>query len=179
MDRNAKARAERRHVGPVGRIDRVAGVESYEPFGCDAGHGAPVHNPLPCQGLGGKVVRGPRRTVTAAAAFVEHDHVEVNLMPGGIAKNEIPGTGVRTRNRCVSATLERSRDQRDISFLDDDVEVGVMPGLRPEAGVNRPAAIEPDPNTVTVREAQEVAYILRGHFWLSYRPGHRETSRRP
>jgi hypothetical protein len=41
-------------------------------------------------------LRSPRRIVKAATAFVEHDDVEVDLAPGVIPKNEIPGAGIRT-----------------------------------------------------------------------------------
>lgn len=100
------------NIGPIGRVNLIARVESHQPFGRDAVHGPAVHGALPCEGLGGIAVLSPRRTVTAAAAFVEHDHVEVNLAPSGIPKNEIPGASIRTRNWCVSATLESSGDQR-------------------------------------------------------------------
>ena len=43
-----------------------------------------------------------RRTVDPASVLVEHDHVEVDLEPGIVAQNEIPGPRVGTRNRFVS-----------------------------------------------------------------------------
>src|SRR5467141_2977672 len=148
-DWDAKARAERRHVSPVRRINLIAGVESHQPFGRNAVHGPAVHGALPCEGLGGIAVFRPRRTIQAATAFVAYDDVKVDLATGMVPKNEIPRAGVRTRHRRVTATLEDRCGGVYMALLNDDIEVGVAPALEAKARINRPAAIEPDANTVT------------------------------
>src|SRR6266403_3456662 len=59
-----------------------------------------------------------------------------------------------------------------MSLLDDDVEVGVMPGLVAEAGVHPPAPVQPDTNAVGVHQAEKAANIVCGHLRGTHRAGH-------
>src|SRR5437660_2720641 len=90
-DRDAKAFAQRGDVGPVGRAELVAGVESHQPLRCDAVHSAALHGALPGQRLGGIVLSVLRRPVEPASVLVKRDDVEVDLAPGVIAQDEVPG----------------------------------------------------------------------------------------
>jgi hypothetical protein len=96
-DRDAEALAQRRHVGSVSCVYFVAGVEPDQPLRRDAGHGAPVDRADSGQGLGEVGLPVVRRSVDTASMLVEHDDVEVDLVPGVVAQDEVPGSGVGAR----------------------------------------------------------------------------------
>src|SRR5437879_2191649 len=138
-DRDAEALAQRGDVGPVGRAELVAGVESHQPLRRDAVHSAALHRALPGQRLGGIVLPVLRRPVETACVLVKHDDVEVDLAPGIVAQDEVPGAGVGTGHGCIPATLQGGYGHRHIAFLDADVQVAVTPRHGAEAGAPRPA----------------------------------------
>src|SRR5207237_8987953 len=102
---DAEPLAERGDVGPVRRVDLVAGVTSHQPLGRDAVHRAVLDRPLAAQRAGGILIPVLRRTVGPASVLVERNHVEVDLAPGVVAQNEIPGPRVGTRHRLIPATV--------------------------------------------------------------------------
>ena len=78
------------------------------------------------------------RPVDPASVLVEHDDVEVDLVPGVVAQDEIPDARVGTRHRRVSTTLQNGNSHRYVALLDDDVDVAVI--SRPRSTVITPLA---------------------------------------
>jgi hypothetical protein len=61
--------------------------------------------------------------------------VEVDLVSGVVAEDEVPGAGVVTGNRRIPTLPQGGDGRRRVALLDDDVEVAVTPGSAAQAGV--------------------------------------------
>lgn len=110
----------------------------------------------PRQRLSGEDVAPLGWPIDAIPTFVEDDDVEVHLMPGVIPEDEVARGRVIAGHVVVAPFPERSYERRGVLLLDNDVEVSVRPGLLSETRIDRPAAVDPDPNAERFDEVEEV-----------------------
>jgi hypothetical protein len=85
--------------------------------------------------------------------------VEVDLASRGVAEDEVPRARVVARHRAVPLVGQGFHRGRLVASADGDVDVAVWPGLRPEAGVDGPSAVEPHLDTVRRHEIEEGVHV--------------------
>jgi hypothetical protein len=76
--------------------------------------------------------------------LVERDDVHVNFTAGTVRQNEVPRPGVIPRTVRKPRGGQQAPQSRFQPGLDNDVEVGVRPGLPLQQGVHSPPSIDPD-----------------------------------
>jgi hypothetical protein len=139
-------------------------VEGHQPLRCDAAHLPAADGPRPGQRVRRVALAVLRRAVDAASVLGENDDVEVDPPAAAIAEHEVPRAGVAARHGRKSAALERADGRGDVVFLDGDVEVAVAAGLRAQARVDRPAAVQPYLDAGVVHERQEPQNVVHRHL---------------
>src|SRR5581483_10723088 len=116
--------------------------------------------------------------VDATSLFVEHDGVEVDLAVGRVHHREVPQPRVVAVCWPEASASERAGDRVEVAGLQDDVEVGVAPGLMAETRVDSPASVDPDVDAERTKEVEKLANVVSGRLSHRHAPGTIRLGRR-
>lgn len=105
-----------------------------------------------------------RRPVNSVAFIVKDDDVEIYFMAVLVAKDEIPGTRIRTGNILEATPIQECTGRLHVLLLDDDIKVIMRARLFTEQSVDTPPAVNPNLYVQAFQISIEVYYVSGSHF---------------